>query len=210
MKVKLIGILSRTYGPEIAARELQALLTQRETLAALDLAGDEVHYPAEWFRQHFRRARDAGWAITVHAGEMAGPGSIWQALRDLGARRIGHAVHALEDPDLVEYMAGKRIGIECSLTSNVQTSTVADYASHPLKRFLERGILATINTDDPGVSGINLAYEYDVAAPAAGLSQEQIRQAQRNTLEVAFLTTEEKKSLLAKGNDHEESRKPGK
>lgn len=198
MPVKLIGILSRTYGPEIAHQELEALLSQREHIVGLDLAGDEAHFPAEWFTSHFRRARDAGWSITAHAGESDGPQSIWRSIQELGARRIGHAVHAFEDPALIDYMVDQRIGVESSLTSNVQTSTVPDYPSHPLRHFLERGILATINTDDPGISGIDLAYEYEVAAPAAGLSPEQTRQAQRNALEVAFLTKEEKNALLAK------------
>jgi adenosine deaminase len=83
-----------------------------------------------------------------------------------------------------------------NLTSNVQTTTVPDYASHPLKHFLERGILATINTDDPGISNITLPYEYEVAAPLAGLTPQQIRQAQRNALELSFLGDAEKKALL--------------
>ncbi len=200
MRVKLIGILSRTYGPEIAWKELEALLTQREQLVALDLAGDEANFQGELFNKHIRRGRDAGWNITVHAGEAAGPHSVWHAVRQMGAARLGHAVYAAEDPSLLDYLAEQRIGIEANLTSNVQTSTVPDYPSHPLRRFLEHGILATINTDDPGISNITLAYEYDVAAPAAGLTPSQIRQAQRNALEVAFLTQEEKESLLAKGS----------
>ena len=106
-------------------------------------------------------------------------------------------MRAIEDPALLDAMAERQIGIESSLTSNVQTSTVPDYASHPLRRFLERGLLATINTDDPGISGINLLDEYEVAAPAAGLTREHIRQAQRNALTIAFLSTEEKDALLA-------------
>ena len=153
--------------------------------------GDEAHLPGDLFVEHFRRARDAGWHITVHAGEIAGPESVWQAIRGLGAERIGHAVSAAQDPALMDYMAEHRIGIESNLTSNVQTSTVPDYASHPLRLFLEHGLLATINTDDPGISGITLPYEYDVAAPAAGLTPEQIRQAQRNALTAAFMSPEE-------------------
>jgi adenosine deaminase len=195
VRVNLIGILSRTYGPEVARRELDALLRYREHIVALDLAGDEVGQPGTRFVEHFRRARDAGWRVTAHAGEAAGPESIWQAIRELGATRIGHAVHATEDPALLDYMAGHRIGIEANLTSNVQTSTVPDYASHPLRRFLERGLLATINTDDPGISGIDLAHEYRVAAPAAGLTPGQIRQAQKNALEIAFLPEEERAAL---------------
>jgi adenosine deaminase len=197
IRANLIGILSRTYGPETAWKELDALLHFRDDITALDLAGDEANFPASLFTDHFRRGRDAGWAITVHAGESAGPESIWQALNLLGADRIGHGVHAFEDPVLIDYLAGHSIGIESNLTSNVQTTTVPDYSSHPLRQFLERGLLATINTDDPGVSGINLPYEYEVAAPAAGLSPQQISQAQRNALEVAFLKPEEKAALLA-------------
>ncbi len=195
VRVRLIGILSRTYGPESARRELDALLHHRDHITALDLAGDEANFPAEWFRDHFRRARDAGWHITVHAGESAGPESIWSALRNLGAERIGHALRAAEDPALLDYLAEHRIGVESCLTSNVQTSCVPDYASHPLKTFLEHGILASLNTDDPGISAITLPYEYEVAAPQAGLTDEQIRQAQVNALETAFLSAEEKRAL---------------
>ena len=191
-----IGILSRHYGPEIAWRELEALLSRREAFVGLDLAGDEAHFPGELFVEHFTKARDAGWHITVHAGEISGPESIWQAIRGLGAERIGHAVHAPEDPALMEYMLDHQIGIECNLTSNVQTTTVKDYASHPLKLFLQKGLLATINTDDPGISAIDLHYEYEVAAPQAGLNDEMIRQAQRNALATAFLAPEKKEKLL--------------
>ena len=198
LPIGLIGILSRTYGPQVAWQELEALLSQREYIAALDLAGDEANYPGELFIAHVRKAREAGWGVTVHAGESAGAESVWQAIRDLGASRIGHAVHALDDPGLLEFMRRNRIGIEANLTSNVQTSTVRDYPSHPLRRFLEHGLLATINSDDPGISGITLRYEYEIAAPAAGLSLEQIHQAQRNALEIAFLSPAQKEALRAK------------
>jgi len=198
IKVNLIGILSRTYGPNVAAKELGALLTQSDRICALDLAGDEANFPAKWFREHFRRARNANWHITVHAGETAGPESVWEAVIGLRAERIGHALRAIEDPDLLTFMLENKIGIESCLTSNVQTSCVASYPSHPLKQFLEKGLLATINTDDPGISGIDLPYEYTWAAPKAGLLESQIRQAQANALEVAFLTSDEKNSLRKK------------
>lgn len=196
VQVNLIGILSRTYGPQVAWQELRALLSQRQHLVGLDLAGDEANFPGELFVEHVHAARLAGLHVTVHAGESAGPQSVWQAIRELGAERIGHAVHAPQDPALLDTMAERRIGIEANLTSNVQTSTVPDYASHPLRLFMERGLLATINTDDPGISAITLPYEYEVAAPAAGLSAGQIRQAQRNALETAFLSPQERQALL--------------
>src|SRR5256885_4297823 len=195
VRVKLIGILSRTYGPEIAHKELAALLTQREQIVALDLAGDEAKFPAKLFTEHFQRGRDAGWHVTIHAGESAGPESVWDAVRLLGAERIGHGVRAMEDPALVDFLREKQIGIEVNLTSNVQTSTVPDLTSHPLREMLARGLLASINTDDPGVSAIDLPFELEVAAPAAGLSREQIHQAQINALETAFLSKEAKEEL---------------
>ena len=195
--VGLIGILSRTYGPEIAKRELAALLTQRDRLVALDLAGDEAGFPGDLFVEHFRRGRDAGWRITIHAGEAAGAASVWQALRELGAERIGHGVRAAEDPALLDHLAERGIGLEVCPTSNVQTSTVRGYAASPLRSFLERGLRATLNTDDPGISGIDLPYEYRVAAPACGLTPELARQAQANALAVAFLAEDEKAALAA-------------
>ena len=196
-RVNLIGILSRTYGVDTAWKELEALLHRRDAIVGLDLAGDEANWPGELFVEHLRRARDAGWHPTVHAGEADGAASIWQALRELGAERIGHAVAAADDPALMDYMVEHAVGVEANLTSNVQTRTVPDYARQPARIFLERGMLVTLNTDDPGISGIDLRYEYEVAAPAAGLSPDQIRQAQRNALTVAFLPDEEKRALVA-------------
>ena len=183
---------------------MRALLTQRPHIIALDLAGDEAHFPAEWFRDHFRRARGTGWHITVHAGEIVGPASIWEALRGLGAERIGHALHAVEDPSLMDYLADHNIGVESCLTSNVQTSCVPGYPAHPLRTFLEAGIPATINTDDPGISAIDLHYEYNFAAPQAGLTQAQIHQAQVNALKVAFLSDAQKQALLDNRNNSNE------
>lgn len=198
VRVNLIGILSRTYGAEIAHKELDALLAHREHFVALDLAGDEANFPAPMFVEHFAKARDAGWRITIHAGEAGGAHSVWDAIKLLGAERIGHAARALEDPALVDFMLENQIPIEANLTSNVHTSTIRDLASHPLRRMLARGLVASINTDDPGVSAIDLPYEFEVAAAAAGLSREQIRQAQINAVETAFLSKEEKAELRAR------------
>ena len=197
LKVKLIGILSRTFGVEACKVELEALLAHRTHLVALDLAGDEKNFPAELFIEHFKRGRDAGWAITVHAGEAGGAPSVWAALQKLGATRIGHGIRAIDDPKLMEHLREHRIGLEINLTSNVQTNTVPSFAAHPMKRFLAHGLLATINTDDPVISAIDLRHEFEVAAPAAGLTPAEIRQAQSNALAIAFLSAEEKAALLA-------------
>jgi len=198
LQVKLLGILSRTYGPEVAMQELESLLPFADQIVGLDLAGDEANFPAELFQHHFERARDVGWKATVHAGEAAGVESVWQSIKVLGAQRIGHGLAIIHDNALMDFMFERQIGIECNLTSNVQTSSVSDYASHPLKIFLENGLCASINSDDPGISGIDLRYEYEVAAPRAGLTDAMIRQAQLNALESAFLTPRDKQNLVRK------------
>jgi len=196
--VGLIGIISRTYGVETAWKELKALATCQDSICGLDLAGDEAQFPAPLFEEHFQHARELGWSVTVHAGESAGPESIWNAIRALGAARIGHAVSAVQDPALMDDMARNSIGIEANLTSNIQTSTVDTYADHPLRTFLDHGILATINTDDPGISNIDLTFEYEVAAPAAGLNQDHARRLQENAVQIAFLSPQEKEALRRK------------
>ncbi|MBL4831594.1 MAG: adenosine deaminase [Aliivibrio sp.] len=195
IKANLIGILSRTFGQEACQQELSGLLTQKDRLVAIDLAGDELGQPGDRFLSHFKQVRDAGLQVTVHAGEAAGPESMWQAIQELGASRIGHGVKALQDPALMDYLAKNKIGIESCLTSNIQTSTVASFAEHPIKSFLDHGILACLNTDDPAVEGIELPHEYEIAASKVGLSQSDIRQAQINGLELAFLSEQEKQAL---------------
>lgn len=98
-------------GEAACQEELAALLAHREGITALDLAGDELGFPGTLFRNHFNEARDAGWHITVHAGEAAGPESIWQAIRELGAERIGHGVKAVEDPALMDYPPSTASGL---------------------------------------------------------------------------------------------------
>lgn len=198
VKTNLIGIMSRTFGVEACKEELNALLALKTHLVAIDLAGDELGQPGSLFHSHFSQVRKTNLNITVHAGEAAGPESIWQAINELGATRIGHGVKAIEDPALMDYLAKKRIGIESCITSNIQTSTVASFANHPIKTFLAHGILATLNTDDPAVSGIELPHEYKVAAPQVGLNQQQITQLQVNGLEIAFLSDSEKAQLKAR------------
>jgi adenosine deaminase len=197
VKAQLIGILSRTYGPDACMAELEALLAHRAGLVALDLAGDEQNFPACLFRDHFRRARNAGLHVTVHAGEADGADSIWSAIDDLGAERIGHGIRAVEDARLMDYLAQQGIGLEVCLTSNVHTSTVIDLASHPARQLLQHGVKISLNTDDPGISGIDLAHEYQVAAPLAGLDRAMLRQIQLNALDMAFLSAADKSSLRA-------------
>ncbi|MUK46173.1 adenosine deaminase [Aliivibrio fischeri] len=195
IKANLIGIMSRTFGQDACQQELDGLLTQKHKLVAIDLAGDELGQPGDLFVNHFKQVKEADLRVTVHAGEAAGAASMWQAINELGAVRIGHGVKAIEDPKLMEYLAKNNIGIESCLTSNIQTSTVASFESHPIKTFLDYGVKVCLNTDDPAVEGIELPHEYEVAAPKIGLTPEQLKQIQINGLDLAFLSDSEKQAL---------------
>ena len=198
VRAQMIGIMSRTYDTETCHHELDALLAHRDHLVAIDLAGDEEKFPAGLFVEHFTRAREAGLEVTVHAGEVDGPASVWSAIRELGASRIGHGIHSLQDPALVDFLVESRIGLEVSVSSNIHIGTVDDYSVHPVRDILQAGIVANLNTDDPAISGIDLRHEYEVAAPRAGLDARLTRLAQRNALEMAFLPSNDKKKLLNK------------
>lgn len=197
VRAKLIGIISRHYGPERGWIELEAALRFRERgIVALDLAGDEARFPGELFVDHFRRAREAGLRLIAHAGEAAGAESVKQAVLGLGAERIGHGIRAIEDPAVIDLLAEREIPLEVCPTSNVHTSTVADYASHPLPALLARGLAVTLNTDDPSISGIDLAHEYRIAQEDLGLAEADLRRMQETAVAAAFLTHEERDDLL--------------
>ncbi len=198
VRANIIGILSRTYGVDTCLKELDAILAHRDHIVAVDLAGDEVGFPAYLFQEHFKRVRDAGLHVTIHAGEADGPQSVWSAIHDLGAERIGHGFRSVEDAELVAYLAENEIGLESCPTSNLHISAVESYASHPIKQLADQGVKFCLNTDDPGISAINIVHEYDVAATAVGLSHEQIRQSQIDALDMAFLSPQEKSRLQLK------------
>jgi len=202
-RINLIGILSRTFGVENCHTELDALLTQKDNLVALDLAGDEYNYPGSLFENHFKKARDAGLQVTVHAGEAAGPESVWHAIDKLGATRIGHGVACAKDQKLMDFMLKNDIGIESCLTSNHQTGTVKDLSKHPIKTFLANGLNVCLNTDDPAVENIELEDEFKLASNLLKLNEQQITQLQHNAINMSFLTVHEKQQLTQLKNNNQ-------
>ena len=196
VKINLIGILSRTFGVENCMLELDALLTHKEDLVAVDLAGDEVNYAGELFVEHFKKVRDADLNVTIHAGEASGAQSVWQAINELGATRIGHGVNSYQDMKLLEFMAKNNIAIESCLTSNFQTGTVNDLSQHPIKHFLAAEILVCLNTDDPAIEGIEIKDEYKLAANVLGFSATTLGKIQENGIKAAFLSEGEKQALI--------------
>lgn len=195
-KANLIGILSRTYGVDACKRELEALLSFSSDLVAIDLAGDEKGFPSRLFTEHFKMVRDAGLKVTIHAGEADGPDSIWDAIKLLGANRIGHGVCAYQDSALMDYMLHHQIGIESCILSNYQTGTWTDIPKHPVQIFVEKGLLVSLNTDDPGVSDNTLASEYELARTQIKLPDDAIKTLKQNAVKQSFIDDDFKQRLL--------------
>ena len=136
--------------------------------------------------------------LTVHAGETVGPESIWSALRELKADRIGHGLHAIDDPELVKYLADKQIPVEVCITSNVLTGCCAVVEQHPVRKLFDAGVLVTLNTDDPDMFRTSLAREYQIAQEVFGFSDAELRQLAKNSFRASFLPEEKKREFLAK------------
>lgn len=161
-------------------------------IRGIDLVGDEVNFPAELFIAPFRRAREAGLNITVHAGEWAGPQSVYTAVRYLDAQRIGHGIHAIEDSSVIQLLYERNVALEVCPTSNLQTGAVCGMAQHPLLDLYNLRLRVTLNTDDPSISDTTLSDEYAVSIAALGIEPQQIYRMLRNSVEAAFIPEEER------------------
>ena len=167
IEVGLIGIIVRDEGPDSAVDQARRLVRHERTLAGVDLAGDEAGYPAALFAPAFRLAHENGLAVTIHAGEAAGPGSVWDALR-LGPRRIGHGVRSAEDPKLLAHLAASGVTLEVAITSNIQTGAARSRAKHQLATLVSAGVRVALCTDNPAVSDTRLTREYQIARDLVG------------------------------------------
>jgi adenosine deaminase len=186
IEVGLIGIVVRDAGPDSALDQVRRLLRHERTLAGVDLAGDEAGYPAALFVPAFRLAHDNGLPVTIHAGEAAGPRSVWDALR-LGPRRIGHGVRSAEDPRLMAHLAASGVTLEVAITSNTQTGAARSHAEHQLATLVAAGVRVALCTDNPAVSDTRLTREYQIAHELIGAaSLDVIRQ---NALAARFTGT---------------------
>jgi len=198
-KVGLIVCGIRTR-PAAESLELARAAVDYRTvgLVAFDLAGAERGHPAREHRDAFAHAARHGLACTCHAGEGDGPESIREALHVCGAQRIGHGTRLSEDAALLEEVVARRVPLEMCLTSNLHTHTVTAIAEHPFRRYLERGVQASLNTDGRLMDGITLTDEYFLAHTALGLTREQLARVVLNACESAFLPDYEKVALVSR------------
>jgi aminodeoxyfutalosine deaminase len=198
VRVRWIFDAVRHFGPDHVREVLGwARIFRDDGVVALGLGGDEDRGPAEWFKEVYAEAKDLGLHRTAHAGESGGPQSVRKAVEVLGAERIGHGMTAARDRRVMELLRKRRVPLEVCLSSNVGTGLVASVEEHPLPRFLEAGILVTLNSDDPAMFGATLEQELLLAAKTFSLSPASLAGLMRNAVNASFCSEREKRSLLA-------------
>lgn len=166
-------------------------------IVGIDLAGNEVKFPPGPFTPIFKKAKDVGLGVTVHAGEWASAHGVRQAIEELYADRIGHGVRTIENSHILRLALERRTAFEVCLTSNLQTGVVRDMTHHPLVDMLDLGLQATLNTDDPGVSNCTLTDEYETAVYQLGLGYRDLRLMTLNAARSAFLPEPARSRLVA-------------
>lgn len=197
IKVKLIIQIGRDESIPMARRIAEiAVAARHKGVVGLDLAGDELTYPATPFIEVFRWAKSQGLHITIHAGEVGPAANIREAVEQIGAERIGHGIRAAEDPALVLLLAERGVTLEMCPTSNLHTGAIATLSEHPLRYYLEQDVRVTINTDDPGISNTSLTDEYLLAIQYMEIDFQAIRQTILHAAVASFLPESERHELV--------------
>jgi len=198
-EVRLVGDVVLHLGPEKALRTVSELLEVGELgVVGIGLGGMEKGFPPGLFKAAFEKARNAGFHTTAHAGEADDEESVRGAVNDLRVERIGHGTH-IEDPRLLDLIEERRIGIEMCPLSNVCTKSVATYREHPIRRLFERGLLVSVNTDDPAMFGNPFCREIESLVGEFGFTEREIVRLMENAAESSWMKPSEKeryRSLL--------------
>ncbi|MGG1520071.1 adenosine deaminase [Paenibacillus oryzisoli] len=169
-----------------------AALYAGKGVVAVDLAGDEATYPPEFFREVFAKSHTHGIPVTIHAGEAGGAVNVQEAVTWLGATRIGHGVRLRENEDILRMVKDRRIPLEMCPISNIQTKAVASWDAYPIREYMDQGLIVTVNTDNPSVSGTNITNEYRALADNFGFSPPELAQLIMNGVEAAFMPKSDK------------------
>lgn len=175
----------------------QILEVRDQDIIGIGLGGMEKEYPPNLFINVFSEAKKHGLRTTCHAGEAAGSDYIWQAIKDLGSDRIGHGTRATEDPKLVDYLIEHQVPVEMNPISNVKTAVVKSLGEHPVIDFYNRGMLVSINTDDPKMFNTSLEMEYLSLVETFGITKTDIVALARNGISSLWCSKELKDSLNA-------------
>ncbi|MEL7211604.1 MAG: adenosine deaminase [Pseudomonadota bacterium] len=197
----LRGIVTciRHFGPEKAKETaLCAAETAGDWIVGFGIAGDEMAGKPRDFAYSFDMAREAGLRLTAHAGEWGGAASVRDAVCDLRVERIGHGVHAIRDPALVDELIEAGIVLEVCPGSNVALGVAQSWADHPIEQLRESGVKVTVSTDDPPFFHTSMRAEYDRLADTFGWDEEIFAQIAKTSAEAAFCDAETRTTLLTR------------
>lgn len=198
IEVALIADLVRDFGPERGEITLAEINEVKHLgVIGVGIGGSEHDFPPEAFETVFERARQLGFHTSAHAGEAAGAESIWGAIRSLKVDRIGHGTRAEEDEALMVYLVKQKIPIEMCPLSNVRTGVVKSYESHPVRKYFERGMLISINTDDPKMFGNSLAEEYLMLTEKHSFTRLEVKELILAGIRTSWMAEEKKKQMAA-------------
>jgi adenosine deaminase len=192
----LILCFLRHLSEEAAMRTLEEALPYREWILAVGLDSSEVGHPPVKFKDVYDRARQSGLLAVAHAGEEGPPAYVWEALDVLKARRIDHGVRSIEDERLVGRLVEEQIPLTVCPLSNVKLRVFPNLKSHNLRQLLDRGLLVTVNSDDPAYFGGYIGDNFEASAAALELSREQLLRLARNSFVASFLSDEAKRAYL--------------
>jgi adenosine deaminase len=194
--VRLIADLTRDFGPDRGMRWLEEIAGDVPMrIVGIGIGGSEQAFPPEPYRDVYREARRLGLRTTAHAGEAAGPASIWGALEALEVDRIGHGTRAVEDPALVRHLKEHQIPIEMCPISNLRTGVVASLKQHPIRALFDEGLLVSVNTDDPRMFHTSMDEEYTALSNELGFTLEEIRKLARNAIDSTWADSATRKRL---------------
>lgn len=195
--IKLLMDVSRTFGCENAMNNYKLLKEYPcEDIIGIGLGGAEQKGPAKDFAPVFELAIKEGYKVVAHAGEDVGPESIWDAINALHAQRIGHGTTAIQDEKLMQNLVDTQLPIEICITSNTFTKAVVKEAKdHPVRTYYDKGMLLTINTDDPVFFKTTLIDEFWICYKELNFTLEEIKQLVKNGFNASFLSDKEKKDL---------------
>jgi adenosine deaminase len=152
--------LVRNYGPKTGMEVLDWIESKNDNIVSVDIGGSEERFPPKPFAPVYRRAKTMGLHLVAHAGEAAGPQSVWEAIRELHVEHVGHGLAASTDPGLMDCLRKRGVTVEMCPVSNVKTRVVASLRRHPVRTFFEGGLRVTVNTDDPSMFGTDMNNEY--------------------------------------------------
>ena len=180
-----------------AEKTLDRALAFKDKIVGVGLDSSELGNPPSKFARVFRRARDEGFFLTAHAGEEGPAAYVWEALDVLGVGRIDHGNHSLDDAALVGRLARERMALTVCPLSNLRLRVIDDLSRHPLRQMMDKGLLVTVNSDDPAYFGGYVNENYRAVSRALGLQRDEIAATVRNSIEASLMTTAEKADALA-------------